>query len=135
MRCRPHEHNNHALHNAPLLVPASRVRQGAAFARLHRTTRMPPRVCCSGPVCYTLAPRAVADAAAEVDSREWHLSPEHWERTLARHRKMTRYGIRVMHVTPGQIARNPKAVVWDLAGALAAYQGRSALPITARPAR
>jgi hypothetical protein len=51
-----------------------------------------------------------AGLAAEVDSREWHLSPADWERTLARHRRMTGYGITVLHFTPGQIAREPKAV-------------------------
>ena len=217
-----------------VLVPASRVRQDAPFVRLHRTIRMPPRVRYSGQIYYTLAPRAVADAArwltearvvrgvvadavqrgvcpldrlteelatgpvrgsallrqalaevaegarsvaegdflrlikrarlpgpmlnprlfagdtfiampdcwwppaglaAEVDSREWHLSPGDWERTLARHARMTAYGITVLHFTPGQIARDPGGVIRDLAAALAACQGRPALPITARPAR
>ncbi len=76
-----------------------------------------------------------AGLAAEVDSREWHLSPGDWARTLARHRRMTGYGITVLHVTPGQIVRDPKGVVGDLAAALAACRGRPTLPITARPAR
>jgi hypothetical protein len=217
-----------------VLVPTSRIRRDGPFVRVHRTTLMPPRVCYSGPIQYTLAPRAVADAArwlpeagavrgivadavqrglcpldrlteeltagpvrgsallrqalaevtagarsvaegdflllikrarlpepmlnarlfagetfiaapdcwwpraglaAEVDSQEWHLSPGDWARTLARHRRMTSYGITVLHVTPGQIARDPKGVVRDLAAALAACRGRPALPITARPAR
>ena len=48
---------------------------------------------------------------------------------------MTGYGITVLHVTPGQIGRDPKGVVGDLAAALAACRGRPTLPITARPAR
>ena len=217
-----------------VLVPASRTRQGASFAQIHRTTLMPRRVCYSGPIYYTLAPRAVADAArwltdaravrgivadavqrgicplnrlteelaagsmrgsaafrqalaevtagarsvvegdfvrlikrarlpepmlnprlyagdtfiaapdcwwpraglaAEVDSREWHLSPADWARTMARHRRMTGYGITVLHFTPGQIARDRTGVIRDLAAALAAAEGRPPLPIIARPAR
>lgn len=219
---------------ADVLVPASRIRRDGPFVRVHRTTLMPERVCYSGPIYYTLAPRAVADAArwltdaravrgivadavqrglcpldrlneelaagpirgsallrealaevsagarsvaegdflllikrarlpepmlnpwlyagetfiakpdcwwpqfglaAEVDSREWHLSPADWAQTMARHRRMTGYGITVLHFTPGQIARDPKGVVRDLAAALAAAKGRPPLPITARPAR
>jgi hypothetical protein len=72
--------------------------------------------------------------AAEVDSREWHLSPDDWAQTMARHRRMTRYGITVQHYSPGQIARNPKEVIRDLAGALASCRGRPPLPIITRPA-
>ena len=50
---------------------------------------------------------AVADAwwqeacvAAEVDSRQWHLSPDDWEKTLARHTRMTSLGILVLHFPP-----------------------------------
>lgn len=216
-----------------VLVPAGRIRRDAGFVRLHRTARMPERVCYRGQVHYTMAPRAVADAArwlteartvrgivadavqrglcpldrlteelaagpmrgsallrhalaevaegarsvaegdfvllikrarlpepmlnprlfagetfiaspdcwwpqaglaAEVDSREWHLSPGDWEQTLARHRRMTGYGITVLHFTPGQIGRDPKGVIRDLAAALAAARGRPPLPIIARPA-
>jgi hypothetical protein len=73
--------------------------------------------------------------AAEVDSREWHLSPGDWARTMARHRRMTGYGITVLHFTPGQIAGDPTGVVQDLAAALAACRGRPVPPIIARPAR
>ena len=68
---------------------------------------------------------AVADAwwpdervAAEVDSREWHLSPEDWEETMRRHNEMERYGIRVLHFSPGQIRRDPRSVALAIAGAL-----------------
>jgi hypothetical protein len=217
-----------------VLVPTSRIRRDGSFVRVHRTTLMPERVCVSGPICYTLPPRALADAArwltdgravrgivadavqrgicpldrlaeeltagpmrgsallrqalaevnagarsvaegdfqllikrarlpqpmlnprlyagetyiaspdcwwpragvaAEVDSREWHLSPADWAQTMARHRRMTGYGISVLHFTPGQIAREPKQVVRDLAAALAVGQGRPPLPIIARLAR
>jgi hypothetical protein len=61
-----------------------------------------------------------AGVAAEVDSREWHLSPEDWERTLARHSRMGRYGIVVLHFTPGQIRTKPERVVTDIRSALLA---------------
>ena len=39
----------------------------------------------------------VAGVAAEVDSREWHLSPEHWDRTRRRHTLMAAAGIHPLH--------------------------------------
>jgi hypothetical protein len=56
--------------------------------------------------------------AAEVDSREWHLSPEDWEETMRRHNEMESNGIRVLHLRPGQIRREPRSVVTAIAGAL-----------------
>lgn len=49
-----------------VLVPASRQRLSTGFVRLHRTARMPTRVCSSGPVRLTLAPRAVADTVRQL---------------------------------------------------------------------
>lgn len=79
-----------------------------------------------GAVRFTLAARAVADA-----SREWHLSPDDWAATLARHARMGRYGIVVLHFTPGQIRTKPEQVVTDIRAALLA--GRP-LGVRARPA-
>jgi hypothetical protein len=70
-----------------------------------------------------------------VDSREWHLAPADWERTLDRHDLMSSYGIIVMHFTPAQIRREPKAVARRLGAALTAARDRPPLPVTARPAR
>ncbi len=68
---------------------------------------------------------AVADAwwpdagvAAEVDSREWHLSPEDWERTMRRHARMTAEGILVLHFTPKQIRAERTQVISTLRAAL-----------------
>jgi hypothetical protein len=81
---------------------------------------------------------AIADAwwpdagvAAEVDSKQWHLSPEDWERTLQRHRQMSACGIIVIHITPGQILREPVRVLSDLASALEAGRSRPALAVRA----
>src|SRR5262249_17209665 len=41
--------------------------------------------------------------AAEADSRAWHFSPGDWERTTARHARMSAHGIVVLHFPPRQI--------------------------------
>jgi hypothetical protein len=75
-----------------------------------------------------------AGVAAEVDSREWHISPDDWERTLARHARMGRYGIVVQHFTPGRIRAKPGEVVADISAALRAGREQPALAVQARPA-
>ncbi len=200
-----------------VLVPVSRRRQSAEFVRVQRTKRIPEYVCVNGQIRFTMAARAVADAArsmtnvrdiravvagsvqqdwcrvaelakelgdgprpgsagfrlvlaevaggvrsvteaefrdlvmgaglpmpmfnarlysgdvllavadawwpdagvaAEVDSREWHLSPEDWERTMRRHARMTAEGILVLHFTPKQIRAEPTQVISTLRAAL-----------------
>ena len=72
---------------------------------------------------------AVADAwwpeagvAAEVDSREWHLSPEDWERTLQRHARLSAQGILVLHFTPKQLRTERAQVIATIRAALEARQ-------------
>jgi very-short-patch-repair endonuclease len=84
---------------------------------------------------------AIADAwwpdagvAAEVDSREWHLSPADWEHTTRRHAAMTAHGILVLHFTPNQIHREAATVVADLRSALAAGRDRARLDLRTKPA-
>ena len=84
---------------------------------------------------------AVADAwwpkvrvAAEVDSREWHLSAEDWQRTMSRHARMTAAGILVLHFTPQQIRRQPAQVISTLRAALAAPATPAASKVRALPA-
>jgi len=67
-----------------------------------------------------------AGLAAEVDSREWHLSPEDWERTMRRHARMSARGIVVLHFTPRQIRFEPAIVVETIKAALGATRGRPA---------
>ncbi len=74
-----------------------------------------------------------AGVAAEVDSREYHLSPADHERTLARHARMSGYGITVLHFTPRQIRTEPERVVATIKSALAA-NSRPRLPIRSIPA-
>jgi len=79
---------------------------------------------------------AVADAwwpeagvAAEVDSREWHLSPGDWERTVRRSRRMSAHGILVLHLTPQQIRTDAATVAEEIRSALHSGRARPALPI------
>ena len=215
-----------------VLVPANRQRLSTGFVRLHRTARMPTRVCSSGPVRLTLAPRAVADTvrqltvlrdvravvadavqlgrctvgqlaeelrtgpvkgsavfrsvlsevadgirstaeadlrdvitsarlpmplfnpslhdgevflgrpdawwpdagvAGEVDSREWHLSPEDWDRTRHRHDLMAAAGIILLHFSPREIRREPAKVARMIRGALDRGLTRPPLPIRTIP--
>jgi hypothetical protein len=76
---------------------------------------------------------AVADAwwpdaglAVEVDSREWHLSPADWERTMRRHARMTAHGIVVLHFSPVQIRSQPAMVIETIKASLRAARGRPA---------
>jgi very-short-patch-repair endonuclease len=207
-----------------VLVPLARQRRDAGFARLHRTSRMPERVCRFGPIRYALAPRAVADTvrgltslrdvralvadavqrgrcavpdlsaelkngpsagsalfrealtdvadgirsaaegdlkdllrgsglpmplfnatvfagdtfvakpdawwpefgiAVEVDSREWHMSPQDHARTLERQRRMGRYGIVVLPFTPNQIRKQPAEVLATIRAALDSGRDRT----------
>jgi very-short-patch-repair endonuclease len=216
-----------------ILVPAARRRQSTGFVRVHRSTRMPEQVCAAGLIRFTMAARAVADAArgltelrevravvadsvqrgwcraadlaeelrrgpvagsalfrqvlaevadgirsttegdlrdlikraglpvpmfnarlyvgnvllavadawwpgaavvVEVDSREWHLSPEDWERTLRRHARMTARGILVLHFTPKQIRAQPDQVAAAIRAALEAGRAGRRSGVRALPA-
>jgi hypothetical protein len=75
-----------------------------------------------------------AGLAVEIDSREWHLKPADWERTMRRHDAMIRHGILPLHFSPAQIRREPATVAATVADALGAGRTRPALPIIARAA-
>ncbi len=63
---------------------------------------------------------ARAGVAVEVDSREWHLSPRDWERTLSRHARMSAHGIVVLHFPPSRLRTDPRAVAAEIRSALVA---------------
>lgn len=73
-----------------------------------------------------------AGVAVEVDSMEWHLSPEDWQDTMRRHGRMTAAGILVLHVTPRQLRAEATRIAADIAAALAT--GRPPAGVTAEPA-
>lgn len=62
--------------------------------------------------------------AWEIDSHEFHLSPTDHERNIARHTSMTAHGIVVVRTLPGRVRREPRAVLDELRGALAAAASR-----------
>lgn len=72
-----------------------------------------------------------AGVAVEVDSREWHLSPADWERTMSRRSTMSSYGIIVLHFSPRQIRTEPRKVIGLIRSALESAAGRPRPAITA----
>ena len=74
-----------------------------------------------------------AGVAAEVDSREWHLSPADWDRTRNRHDLMCAAGIFPLHFSPRQIRRESADVVRMIKDALDRGLQRPALPIRTIP--
>jgi hypothetical protein len=78
---------------------------------------------------------AEAGVVAEVDSREWHLSPERWQRTQARHAAMSAHGILVLPYAPRRIRADGAAVVAEIRAALEEGKRRPRLAIRTVPAR
>ncbi len=56
--------------------------------------------------------------AAEVDSREWHLAPDTWEKTMDRHRRLAAAGIRTLHFSPREMRTDPARLIAQIADAL-----------------
>ncbi len=75
-----------------------------------------------------------AGVAIEVDSRQWHLAPDDWERTMVRHSDLGQYGIVTLHVTPHQLRSAPDAFLRKLRNAYKAGVERPRLAICALPA-
>jgi len=75
-----------------------------------------------------------AAVAVEVDSRQWHLSPELWERTMRRHARMTAVGILVLHFSPRQIRAEPHDVLSVIGAALLNRRGQAAPRVRTVPA-
>jgi len=65
--------------------------------------------------------------AIEVDSLEWHLSPQDYADTLARGRRMAKYQIVTLRFTPKQIRTDPATVIRDIKEALEGARGRPPL--------
>lgn len=74
---------------------------------------------------------ADAGVALEIDSREWHLDPAGWERTMERHALMTRRGVLVVHVSPKLIRRHPDEFVARIRDALNAGRARAPVSVSA----
>jgi hypothetical protein len=70
-----------------------------------------------------------AGVAIEIDSRQWHLAPDDWERTMARHSDLGQFGIVTMHVTPHQLRTDPGTFLRKAANAYKAGVDRPRLNI------
>jgi len=75
-----------------------------------------------------------AGLAAEVDSREWHLNPSDWERTVRRQTAMSEHGILVLHFTPSMIRGEPARVAAQIRNGLIAGLAHPPLPLRTLPA-
>ena len=75
-----------------------------------------------------------AGVAAEVDSREYHFAAADWERTLARHTRMSACGIIVLHYPPSRIRTAGREVAAEIRAALEASQGRRLPQVQVQPA-
>jgi hypothetical protein len=74
-----------------------------------------------------------AGVAIEVDSRQWHLAPDDWERTMVRHGDLGQYGIVTLHVTPHQLRSAPDAFLRKAANAYKSGLERPRLAIVTLP--
>jgi hypothetical protein len=72
--------------------------------------------------------------AIEVDSQEWHLSPQDHADTLARGRRMARYQIVVLRFTPRQLRSEPAVVIAEIRRTLEGARGRAPLDLRTVPA-
>jgi hypothetical protein len=72
--------------------------------------------------------------AWEIDSREWHLSPQDYENTLNRRSVMMAHGVLVMHTQPGKLSRCPAEVRQELQSNYAQALSRPRPPLRAVPA-
>jgi hypothetical protein len=71
--------------------------------------------------------------AIEVDSREWHLSPEDHAETLVRGRRMAIYQLNVLRFTPKQIRTEPAQVVAEIRAAMESARDRPPLNLRTVP--
>ncbi|WP_194899538.1 DUF559 domain-containing protein [Catenulispora pinisilvae] len=61
---------------------------------------------------------AIRCVIAEVDSRDYHLSPEDWKQTQERHAMLITLGFAVLHFAPTRIKADPEAVRAEIMAAL-----------------
>jgi hypothetical protein len=62
--------------------------------------------------------------ALEVDSREYHLGPDGWERTMRRHNSFAAADALTIHITPSELRHNPRRVLASIETAHEARRGR-----------
>lgn len=72
-----------------------------------------------------------AGVAAEVESREFHFSVQDWHDTMARHNRITKRRVQLLHFPPSQIKSDGGTVLADLRTAITEGLATSPLPIRA----
>jgi hypothetical protein len=72
--------------------------------------------------------------AVEVDSHQWHMSPQDHADTLQRQTRMSRHLIVVLRFTPKQIRTRPAEVLAAIRGTLEGARGRPVLNLRTVPA-
>jgi len=75
-----------------------------------------------------------AGVAIEMDSRQWHMAPDDWERTMIRHSDLGQYGIVTLHATPHQLRADPASFMRKAANAYKVGVSRPRLNILTIPA-
>ena len=74
-----------------------------------------------------------AGVVGEVDSRQYHLSPRDYERTVMRHNRMAASGINLLHFLPSTLRSSPSTVIANLRGAIKSGAAQPPIPIVAKP--
>lgn len=74
-----------------------------------------------------------AGVAAEVDSRQYHLSAADHEKTTERHNRFAAQSINLLHFVPSTLRQKPENVLRDLRKAIEGGNCRDPLPIKAVP--
>lgn len=74
-----------------------------------------------------------AGLAVEVDSKQWHLSPDAWERTMDRHARLGQHSIVTLHFSPKRLRTDPAFVITAMRNAYQSGLARPRLPITTLP--
>lgn len=69
--------------------------------------------------------------AWEIDSLEFHLTPEGYTRTMRKHSALAAAGVLVVHTVPSQLQRDTAAVLRDLTAAHASAAARPRPPVKA----
>ncbi|PRX43551.1 hypothetical protein B0I33_1148 [Prauserella shujinwangii] len=73
-----------------------------------------------------------AGLAWEIDSLDFHLNPNDYERTVRKHSRLTAAGVVVMHTLPTRLRRNPQGVIAELRAAYAQARSRPPPNVRAR---
>jgi hypothetical protein len=69
--------------------------------------------------------------AWEIDSLEFHLTPDGYARTMRKHSALAAAGVLVVHTVPSQLQRDTAAVLRDLSAAHASAAARPRPPVKA----